>query len=198
MTREEAIKIAEDRNKLGFEGDHYIEAEIKSLVEKFSITHIIETGTYKGRTTAKFAEMCRTLTLEINPEYFKEAKQNLQNNPNVLMYLGDSVKGLTEYLPSCTKESLLFFLDAHWNDYCPLLDELKLIAQNGLKPVIVIHDFYVPDRPELGYDSYKGQRFDLEWIKPSLEAIYGEGVFIQYNSKATGAMRGVIYITPSA
>jgi|GEM_PF-2549671 len=46
-----------------------------------------------------------------------------------------------------------FYLDAHWNDYWPLRDEITQIRR--LKRfVISIDDFMVPGRPEFGYDSY--------------------------------------------
>src|SRR5690606_34701363 len=93
-------------------------------------------------------------------------------------------------------DKILFFLDAHWQQYNPLLDELKVIAEAGLKPVIVIHDFKVPFRDDLGYDSYNGQDYDYTWIQDSLHAIYGSNFTTRYNDQATGAKRGVIIIEP--
>ena len=40
-------------NKKGYEGDENIHEEIKSLVKKFNVKTIIETGTYLGHTTRR-------------------------------------------------------------------------------------------------------------------------------------------------
>jgi hypothetical protein len=92
----------------------------------------------------------------------------------------------------------LFYLDAHSHIETPLLDELKAIAEAEIKPIIVIHDWKIPDRPDLGYDSYNGQDYTFEWIKPSIEAIYGDEYAYYYNNQAEGAKRGVIYIHSSS
>jgi len=117
---------------------------------------------------------------------------------NVNVVLGSSPDFLDSILcgPMLKIKRILFFLDAHWDDYCPLLDELKLIADNNLEPVIAIHDFKVPDCPLLGFDSYKGQDYDFDWIKPSIEKIYPDGYVVEYNNEAEGAKRGVIFIYP--
>lgn len=92
----------------------------------------------------------------------------------------------------------LIFLDAHWYKN-PLLSELHAIATHGIKPVIAIHDFKVPDHPELGYDVYAKQNitYDFAYIKESIENIYGkDGYEYHYNSEATGDKRGCIFIYP--
>jgi hypothetical protein len=115
--------------------------------------------------------------------------------PHVEAFIQDSVEFLKALPP---KENAIFFLDAHWGDFCPLLSELEVIAKYNF-PIIAIHDFKVPNEPTLGYDSINGQAFEYEWIKPSLDAIYGEGGYDYYynsNEKSTEIKRGIIYITP--
>ena len=190
-----------DQNAKGYEGDSFIGHEIKSLVQRFGVSIIFETGTFLGATTKKLAELAPVYTVEIVPENFEKACANVgdSNKNYVKLKLGNSVDLLKEWLPNfrLKQDSCLFFLDAHWNDYCPLLDELKVIAENGLKPVIVIHDWKVPGRPDLGFDSYKGQDYTFEWIQESMEKIYGvDGYSYHYNDQAEGAKRGVIYLYP--
>lgn len=190
-----------DQNAKGYEGDSFIGLEIAKLVQKFAVKVIIETGTYLGNTTKKLVKFAPVYTVEINEANFNSAKENLGAlvPEMVVMKHGNSVDALIEWMPrwSDLKEQVLLFLDAHWNDYCPLLDELKVIAENGLKPVIVIHDWKVPGRPDLGFDSYKGQDYTFEWIQESIEKIYGvDGYAYHYNDEAEGAKRGVIYIYP--
>lgn len=187
----------EKQNALGYEGDRFIGEEIAKLVKEHGIEQIIETGTYLGNTTKKLVLMAPTLSIEINVENWRRAKINCEGIKGIDLLFGNSIDMLKEYLPLYTDKKLLFFLDAHWGEYCPLLDELELIANHGIKPVIVIHDFKVPKRPELGFDSYNGQPFELEWIEKSLEKIYGSNFAYHYNLQAEGAKRGVIYVYPN-
>ena len=97
----------------------------------------------------------------------------------------------------CKDKSVLLFLDAHWESHNPLLEELQIIKDKGMKPVIAIHDFFVPEHPELGFDSYAGQDYNWEWIASSIESIYGaDGYKYFYNSEAEGMKRGVVFIMP--
>lgn len=180
-------------NSDGFEGDYFIGSEIKKLVDIFSINHIIETGTFYGATTKKLAALCPTLTMEINPKFTQVDMPN-----NVELFKGDSVIGLKTYLPKFKDKNVLFYLDAHWEDECPLLEELAAIADiTPNKSIIVIHDFQVPNKSEFGFDSYKGQDFTFDWIQSSLNKIYQGNFKYYYNYVVAGACRGVIYIFPT-
>ena len=187
-----------DENAKGYEGDSFIHGEIKQLCEKFAVEIIIETGTFRGATTKRLAELAkRVYTIESNKEYADFARKNLQEIENAVLQFGNSAKELPFLLDNFSpKTSYLFFLDAHWHDYCPLLDELKAISDRNIKPVIFIHDFKVPGRPDLGFDSYNGQDFEFSYIKEAIEAIYGDNYDYHYNDEADGAKRGVIYIYP--
>ncbi len=187
-----------ERNLLGFEGDTILRDKIKSLVKKHKINLIIETGTYMGGTTKVMSGWVdQVITIESNIEYMVAASKYLAGVDNVHCVHGDSAKVMKDYI--LPNRNILLLADAHWMDACPLLDELRQIAEAGIKPVIVIHDFVVPNHPELGYDSYKGQPLNYEWIKDSLELIYGrDGYKHEYNSKASegSASRGVIFVYP--
>ncbi len=186
-----------DRNAKGYEGDEFIHAELKKLVDKFGIDYIIETGTFLGGTTKRLAELSDVMTIEVVNDNYIKAKQNFESVKNILALWGDSVEVLKSNLQCFSNRSILFFLDSHWFENLPLLDELKEISNAGVKPVIAIHDWKVPNRPDLGYDSYKGQDFTFDWIKESIEKIYGvDGYSYHYNDQAEGAKRGVIYLYP--
>ncbi len=138
----------------------------------------------------------RVITTEINSDFFKQAKNFLKECENVEMICGDSLNVLSGLVINNLQENILFFLDDHWLDKCPLIDELEIIATLGIKPVIAIHDFYVPGT-NFGYDTYKGQRFDWEFVREAIERIYGKDNFNYfYNEQAEGAARGIIYIEP--
>jgi hypothetical protein len=191
----------QERNVLGYEGDTFIHNELKKLVDSYKIDLIIETGTYFGYTTKKLAELAPVKTIEINKEYFEASSKMLKSIPliDVESYNGDSPTVLNQILNENEYNNVLFFLDAHWGDVCPLLDELHIIRQNQPNNiVIVIHDFLVPNRPDLGFDKYKGQAFTFEWIKPHIDGIYGLDQYsFHYNTEADGAKRGIIYIYPN-
>ena len=179
-----------------FNGDIFICNEFINLKEKFKITTAIETGSCVYSTTKwlglNFKEV---FTVEVNEDFAVWGRDKIEGMPHVGAFIQDSVEFLKALPP---KENAIFFLDAHWGDFCPLLSELEVIAKYK-NPVIAIHDFKVPNEPNLGYDSINGQAFEFEWIKPSLEAIYGvDGYDYYYNSneKSTEIKRGIIYITP--
>lgn len=180
----------DERNSLGFEGDSFIRDEIRRLVRRFNVELIIETGTYHGYTTKRLLEICpNVITIELNTLYLQLASRNLRGTSAKLVH-GDSALVLKDHIPNHNR--VLFYLDAHWEDNWPLLSELSAIQ--GIKPVIVIHDFKVPGR-DFGFDSYKGQALDFEYIRPHIEAIYGaKGYDYHYNTEAEGAKQGVIYI----
>ncbi len=166
----------------------------KKLVQKFEIQTIIETGTFLGGTTKRLAQIAdKIYTIEVNSDNVTEAKEFLKDSTDFTVMEGSSPNIFRDLL-KLDHGNILFFLDAHSKVYTPLLDELKVIAEAEIKPVIVIHDWKVPNFPEFGYDSYNGQDYTFEWIKPNIETIYGDNYAYYYNDKAEGARRGVIYI----
>ena len=181
-----------------FNGDGFLLNDFKALAEKHKIKTIVETGTHLAETAEVLADWCETLyTFETDKNWFRASLKTMKSKKNAKLFNMNSVEGLNKYLPEM-EGPIMFFLDAHWESYNPLLDELAEIAKAGLKPVIVIHDFKVPNRPDLGFDSYKGQDYTFEWIHESIYAIYGEnGYKFHYNDKAEGAKRGVIFIYPN-
>lgn len=178
-----------------FNGDTYMKLEFEKLIKEYGIKTIIETGTYKGDTTLVLADMVENvITVELSDTYFNENKERFSGIKNIHAVEGNSV----DLLKSINPTNALVFLDAHWNDYCPLLDELKAISNWTEKPVIVIHDFKVPDHPELGFDSYNGQDYDFGFIAVELLSIYGFNFSHYSNTEASGSKRGVIYIEPKS
>ena len=192
-----------------FNGDTFVQAEFLKLKDKFNIDRVIETGSCLYSTTKWLGENFESVkTIEINEDYSKYGIHKVKDMPNVTAIVGVSsvewlnqVASVYESNPYIIHNFLhLFFLDAHWEENCPLLEELEAISKlrTTQKPVIVIHDFKVPNQ-NLGYDTYNGQPFELDWIKSKLEMIYGvDGYDYYYNSEETSTeiKRGLIYITP--
>lgn len=188
-----------EQNRQGFEGDEIARERFKALIAANEIRIVVETGTFLGSTTKHFSEWVQGVyTIENNPEYYRAAQAELGKLENVQQFQGNSAEILEVILQELNPtDKVFFFLDAHWEDFNPLLDELSLIAKYGFKPIIAIHDFKVPGRPELGFDVYKDIIYEWDWIKEKVEAIFNPDPFIvEYNDQATGAKRGIVYLYP--
>jgi hypothetical protein len=178
-------------------GDGYLAAEVLRLKDAHGLCHAIETGTCLGSTAIWLSENIHgVVTFEINPQFFEIAHARIEmSGANVTSELFDSVDGING-IPMFGMP-ILFWLDAHWGSHCPLLDELDAIAAAGVKPCIIIHDFHVPGT-DFGFDKMPdGRPFNLELIRPHIDAIYGEGGWKHnYPTKVEGAKRGWVSIEP--
>lgn len=178
-----------------FNGDFLVEAEFLKLRDKFGIKNAVETGSCLFTTTKWFSENFDLVyTFEVNSEYFNHGIQKVWDKTNINAYNCDSVEGLKMISGQIT-ENTIFFLDAHWGDNCPLLREIEEISNFRIEPIIVIHDFKT-DNPNLGFDVYNNMQFDLNLVNESLMKVYPNGYDYYYNTEASGAMRGLIYILP--
>jgi hypothetical protein len=188
-------------SKIGneFNGDTVLSNTIKDLVKSEGIKNIVETGTYRGYTTKYFGNLAKKVyTIESNSKFYEFAKAKIDMPKNIYFYLGNSWEVLNRLvIPNIKDGSTLFFLDAHWGNPCPTPLELDIIAKHKIRPFILIHDFKVPNHPELGWDKYHDFEYTFENIRDKLDKIYGkDGYNYKYNSEATGAKRGIIIITP--
>jgi hypothetical protein len=184
----------------GFNGDSYIKNELNKLINKFGIKTIFETGTYMADSTKEFSTMAEIVfTIENNENYYNKSLIELSNYNNVRIIKGSSPLVIKELFNSPVfNMPVLFFLDAHWYSYNPLIDELKEIARTGtINNVIAIHDFKVPNK-DFGFDTFPdGTEYKFEIIKPAIDAIYGrDNYHYYYNEVAEGSNRGIIYIHP--
>jgi len=110
----------------------------------------------------------------------------------ITLILGNSPQVIGEIIEELP-EPILLFLDAHWADYWPLLDELKAIRARP-NSLIVIDDFKVPGKP-FGYDTYKGVCLDWDLLKEPLTSI-NSSYNIFFGEECSGDYRGVLYAVP--
>jgi len=110
------------------------------------------------------------------------------------------------------EKDLLIFLDAHWENYWPVKDELNTLIEKDVRPIICIHDFFVPggnifvdkygkrirsnDGSKFGYDQYNGVALDLNYITEELNKLYPEGFDYHYSSQVSEVDSGLIFIYP--
>jgi hypothetical protein len=108
----------------------------------------VETGTYRGESTARFAAYFdRVNTIELSEQWYAYSREKLAGLSNVTCHLGDSVDVLRELLPSIA-EPAVFFLDAHYSggstamgtEEVPLLRELGLVCGRNQKDIVIIDD----------------------------------------------------------
>jgi hypothetical protein len=144
------------------------------LKTAYGIDTVIETGTWLGKTTACFSLLFnRVHTIEVRSDVYHNAKKKLEAYPNIECHLGSSEIVLEEFLPSLKGQPLLFYLDAHWRKFWPLLDELKAISKTHKDHcIIVIDDFKVPERPDIPYDAYGKDECSYEYIKKALDEVF--------------------------
>jgi len=187
---------------------------------------IVETGTNLGKGALHCSlyrgQVC---TIEVNASFRNQAVLNMQQNGYQIAQVTsgerhdeivliksrvEGIRAIFSYLGSSEKvmdwlltqnrfpRPYLFYLDAHWENYWPLLDELKVIAKHGLSDsCIIIHDFQVPGQPTFGFDVYKGQPLNIDYIRQDLFAINPNYVTF-YNEKVTPGPsgRGIFYAVP--
>lgn len=183
---------------LPLNGDTFACEEFLSFKRLFNIKTLIELGSCVFGSTNWFADNFDFVkTVEINPEFRNIGLKRISGKTNVESLLGDSIDLLPFMLQGCGNDTLIF-IDSHWQTL-PLLQELEIIANSGIKPCIVVHDCFVPNEPSLGFDEYNGVAISHDTMQPILSKIYGEdGYGYYYNSdeESTEVKRGIIYIYP--
>lgn len=108
----------------------------------------IETGTYRGASTAVLA--CRfreVISIEGDPDLAAAAMARLARSANVRVLEGDSrtlLPGIVDGLAA----PALFWLDSHYcgrgtfgaRDQCPVIDELRAVVGSPIPHVILVDD----------------------------------------------------------
>jgi len=188
-------------------GDGYLAAEVLRLKAAHKLNQATETGMCLGSTTLFLSDhFDAVVTCEINRVFGNIGMARLDGRKHVAVFirsslevLGASTVILAAKAPRAVTDTTLCFLDAHWGDHCPLLDELTAIAKAGVKPCIVIHDMMVYGK-DFGYDKMPdGRPFSLELVAPYMNRIYGAGMWRHRTPEQTeGANRGWLSTWPAS
>lgn len=127
-----------------------------ALKNIFNTQVFLETGTYLGRTTARAADFFAIVeSIELSPDLYASAKENLKDKKNIILYQGDSAAVLPQILVQLKDKRILFWLDGHYsgfstakgNSATPVLEELKAIKSSGItNSVILIDDIRLFDK----------------------------------------------------
>jgi hypothetical protein len=161
-------------------------------------TAIVETGTFRGTTTAFLAGFgVPVYSVEADPRYYAFAKLKLRLVRRLVkLALGDSRSFLQRLATdsSMPKSSVFFYLDAHWDVDLPLAGEIRTILDSWKASVIMIDDFAVPG-DSYRYDDYgPGLALDASYI-----AALGRSDFDVFYpslraSEETGKKRGCVVL----
>ncbi len=154
-----------------FNGQRQRQQMFMDLLRVCGFEAIVETGTFRGSTTEFLAQQSNlpVFSVESSPRYHRYAARRLRRSPRVRLTLGDSVAFLDRLKldPTIPKTRVFFYLDAHWYEHLPLLDEIRIIAAHWSDPVIMVDDFRVPDDNGYAYDDYgSGKCLCLEYLAP--------------------------------
>jgi hypothetical protein len=110
---------------------------INDYAIKFSLQHLVETGTYLGQSTNFFSKrLVKVQTIELNLALFDYAKQKFKKRNNIVCHFGDSQIVLKEILDNLDEPSI-FFLDGHMSggitsggsSPSPVKSELQLLKK---------------------------------------------------------------------
>ncbi len=169
-----------------------------AIIAERGITTVVETGIDKGGSTMLFSEMAaRVIGIDNDASKIWIVRQALEDRHimNVSLIHMNSPDALRLVTSEIDAAKTLFLLDAHWQDYWPLRDEVAAIPRGA--GVLVMHDARVPGCPKLGVDAYKGVELSYEYLQDVLTA-WSPTHRVEYNDEtAEWPHRGVMYVFPS-
>jgi hypothetical protein len=171
----------------------------RDLVDAFQFQAVVETGTFRGTTTAFIAQNTDApiYTVELDLRMYHFAKLRLRDLGNVTVKCGDSRSFLKELIadPTVARSNVFFYLDAHWNDDLPLYEEFAIIAENWTDSVVMVDDFEVPGDDGYEFDDYgDGKKLCLDYLGASAVNDWSTFFPSLESSGETGFRRGCVVL----
>jgi predicted O-methyltransferase YrrM len=196
------IRYPEYKNSWGgpFNGQKIRQQIFLQIIINFKFDKIVETGTYRGCTTEFMSKhfSSKIFTVESNKRSYGFSRLRFLFNNKIIVIQNDSRKFLNQIFNNANlKEKYIFiYLDAHWEDDLPLIEELQIIFNHSQNSIVMIDDFQVPNDKGYEYDDYgPGKRLTVELLN-EINNIY-KFFPSQSSDKETGARRGSIVLTNS-
>jgi len=182
-----------------FNGQKFRQQIFTDLDGELGFKSIVETGTFRGVTTAFMAEnsTAKIFSVEAEPRFYHYARLNLRRFKDLQVRNADSRAFLESLIEDTRvpKQGVFFYLDAHWNADLPLFEEVKLIGDNWQDVVIMIDDFEVPGDSDYKFDDYgEGKRLCLDYL--GAELLTNWSVYFPSGRAAddTGIKRGCVVL----
>lgn len=172
---------------------------LAAIIQEHGITTVVETGIDWGGSTRFFAQMVpRVIGIDNDPKRIAAFQAEIAEDglAGIMLLLDNSPHALHALVAECAIDAreTLFFLDAHWQSYWPLKDEISMIPRGA--GILVMHDARVPGCPTLGVDSYGGQELSYEYLKDALTA-WSPTHRVEYNDESAQLpRRGVMVVYP--
>ena len=179
-------------------GQSHRQRMVEAFIRDLPLHAIVETGTYRGTTTAYLAAVSALpiYTVEVDRRKQGFSFAMLRQCNNVRTYGGDSRQFLRRLAATAdlADKTVLFYLDAHGNGELPLAEEIDIIFSHWRRAVVLIDDFQVPDDDDYGYDNYgPGKALNRDYIEPAVRAFSLRTFFPSVKSKSeTGWKRGSV------
>lgn len=186
-----------------FNGQALRQQLFEELVGKIPFAAIVETGTFRGTTTDYMHRTLRVpvFTVELHPQYAGYAKARFRGNDLIKVCNDDSrafLKRLSED-PGLRGKQVFFYLDAHWGEDLPLLEEVEIILSTWPRSVLMIDDFKVPGDEGYGYDNYgPGRALTLEYLRPLKHLGFAAFFPSRGAASETGRKRGCVVLARAA
>lgn len=140
-----------------FNGQERRAEAVAEILRRFPLWAIVETGTYRGTTSAAFHSLARVpiVTVEVDPRLAEYSRLRFRKAADVSVVEADSRAYLAKLAhdESFPHDHVFFYLDAHWYRL-PLAEELQTIGGAWTESIVMIDDFQVPDDPGYGFDEY--------------------------------------------
>lgn len=179
-----------------FNGQHFRREIFKEIMSVLQPVKIVETGTFRGNTTAFMATNGVPIrSVEFSDRLFGYVKTRFLLNPKIRVEHNDSRVFLASLARDIEdkSETTFFYLDAHWNDDLPLAEELTIVFSNWPQAVVMVDDFQVPGS-SYSYDDYgEGKALTLDYVN-AVDGVNSLTAFFPSLSaeQETGAKRGCV------
>jgi len=180
--------------------------KLRLTFEAFDIHNFVETGTRKGRTVARIAQLSRKFfdnrikiqSIEINGKFYEYSAKRFAANPDITIHYGASKNIIGPLASSLDSKPTFWWLDAHFGsiDPFPLKDELSSILKNRdtSKDIILIDDLRIYDDGTVKYSPAArwkgGKRNEVGGGVKFLREMFPESIIIE--SPASNGM-GIIF-----
>lgn len=183
-------------------GQRHRQAMVRELVRLLDVELVVETGTFRGTSSEFFLHVTgRPLkSVEANRRFHEYARRRLRTYADVELALGDSRQYLGRLAAdsAATAATTFFYLDAHWEEDLPLVEEIRIIVGAWSHAAIMIDDFEVPGDPGYAYDDYgPGRVLSAECLPDDVLAGWGRFYPAVASSQETGRRRGsIVLVSP--
>lgn len=198
-------RLSEWREPWGgpFNGQAFRQRLFVDLWSRVPFAAIVETGTYRGTTTAYFRRNTRVPvhSFELRPRHHGFARARLWRARHVYLHRGDSRAGLAALAVSGSRPRgpVFFYLDAHWENDLPLREEIDLAFAHWPQAVAMIDDFAVPDDAGYRFDDYgPGKALTLAYLGPRVDPPTAIWFPAGASSAETGERRGCVVLARDA